>query len=285
MYMPVCLYIFLLVFQFACENFFPNAFLFHFFLSNFAPFVPSSLHCVDVSLPLSTLLPIHRSLYPSSCSFPFFFVLVPFPLSIPSSPLFSFSPPLLPLLCSFSLFLPLVLPFPLLFSPFSFPYPSSTTSFFFSLSLPPALSPFFSVLSPSLRHSVSVYHLLPLCSCALFPCVLPSNILCSLSTSPSSCLFSMFSRLFLFTLFRFSCAGVYAILSRTLSYHRRLPYASFIFVNFIALSLELLSLLSVQRLARLSASRLFFYLFKLSSSSMTHYFILLHSSLPLVVLR
>lgn len=252
--MPVCLYIFLLVFQFACENFFPTAFLFHFFV--ILPLLSPPLHCVDVTL-LSSLLPIHRTLYPSSCSSPFFFVLLPFPLSIPSSPLFSFSPPLPPFLCSFSLFLPLVLPFPLLFSPFSSPYPS-TTSFFFFLVPAPCFVFVSSVLSPSLRHSVSVHLRLPLCSCALFPRVLLSNVLCSLSTSPSSCLFSMFSRLFLFTLFRFSCVGVYPILSCTLSYHRRLPYASFIFVNFIVLSLELLSLLSVQRLARLSASRLFF---------------------------
>ena len=168
-------------------------------------------------------------------------------------------------------------PFPHLFHHSSAPFLSSCPSFFLSLCysllfplLTLLLRPSFfflvpapcfvfvsSVLSPSLRHSVSVHLRLPLCSCALFPRVLLSNVLCSLSTSPSSCLFSMFSRLFLFTLFRFSCAGVYAILSCTLSYHRRLPYASFIFVNFIVLSLELLSLLSVQRLARLSASRLF----------------------------
>ena len=153
--MPVCLYIFLLVFQFACENFFPTAFLFHFFV--ILPLLSPPLHCVDVTL-LSSLLPIHRSLYPSSCSSPFFFVLLPFPLSIPSSPLFSFSPPLPPFLCSFSLFLPHVLPFPLLFSPFSSPYPS-TTSFFFSLSLPPALSsflPFCPRLSVTLYLCISV---------------------------------------------------------------------------------------------------------------------------------
>ena len=153
--MPVCLYIFLLVFQFAYANFFPTAFLFHFFV--ILPLLSPPLHCVDVTL-LSSLLPIHRSLYPSSCSSPFFFVLLPFPLSIPSSPLFSFSPPLPPFLCSFSLFLPHVLPFPLLFSPFSSPYPS-TTSFFFSLSLPPALSsflPFCPRLSVTLYLCISV---------------------------------------------------------------------------------------------------------------------------------
>ena len=255
MYMPVCLYIFLLVFQFACENFFPTAFLFHFFLSNFAPFVPSSPLCRCHS----TLLPPPDppNSLPLLMFFPLFLRPPSVPLVYPFLPLFSFSPPLPPFLCSFSLFLPHVLPFPLLFSPFSSPYPS-TTSFFFFLVPAPCFVFVSSVLSPSLRHSVSVHLRLPLCSCALFPRVLLSNVLCSLSTSPSSCLFSMFSRLFLFTLFRFSCVGVYPILSCTLSYHRRLPYASFIFVNFIVLSLELLSLLSVQRLARLSASRLFF---------------------------
>ena len=281
--MPVCLYIFLLVFQFACENFFPTAFLFHFFLSNFAPFVPSSPLCRCLSTPL---LPPPDP--PISLPLLMFFPLFLRPPSVPL--VYPFLPPLL--LFPTSSTIPLLL-FSLLAPRSSFPF--AILSFFLSLPfyyfllflLVPAPCFVFvsSVLSPSLRHSVSVHLRLPLCSCALFPCVLPSNILCSLSTSPSSCLFSMFSRLFLFTLFRFSCAGVYPILSCTLSYHRRLPYASFIFVNFIVLSLELLSLLSVQRLARLSASRLFFYLFKLSSSSMTHYFILLHSSLPLVVLH
>ena len=259
MYMPVCLYIFLLVFQFACENFFPTAFLFHFILSNFAPFVPSSPLCRCLSTPL---LPPPDP--PISLPLLMFFPLFLRPPSVPL--VYPFLPPLL--LFPTSSTIPLLL-FSLLAPRSSFPF--AILSFFLSLPFyyfllfllipAPCFVSVFSVLSPSLRHSVSVYHRLPLCSCALFPCVLPSNILCSLSTSPSSCLFSMFSRLFLFTLFRFSCAGVYPILSRTLSYHRRLPYASFIFVNFIALSLELLSLLSVQRLARLSASRLFFFIF------------------------
>lgn len=257
MYMPVCLYIFLLVFQFAYANFFPTAFLF--FLSNFAPFVPSS----PLSRCLSTpLLPPPDP--PISLPLLMFFPLFLRPPSVPL--VYPFLPPLL--LFPTSSTIPLLL-FSLLAPRSSFPF--AILSFFLSLPfyyfllflLVPAPCFVFvsSVLSPSLRHSVSVHLRLPLCSCALFPCVLPSNILCSLSTSPSSCLFSMFSRLFLFTLFRFSCAGVYPILSCTLSYHRRLPYASFIFVNFIALSLELLSLLSVQRLARLSASRLFFFIF------------------------
>lgn len=120
MYMPVCLYIFLLVFQFACENFFPTAFLFHFFLSNFAPFVPSSPLCRCHS----TLLPPPDP--PNSLPLLMFFPLFLRPPSVPL--VYPFLPPLL--LFPTSSTIPLLL-FSLLAPRSSFPF--AILSFFLSL--------------------------------------------------------------------------------------------------------------------------------------------------------
>jgi len=155
--MPVCLYIFLLVFQFACENFFPTAFLFHFFLSNFAPFVPSSPLCRCHS----TLLPPPDP--PNSLPLLMFFPLFLRPPSVPL--VYPFLPPLL--LFPTSSTIPLLL-FSLLAPRSSFPFailsfflslPFYYVLLFFSLSLPPALSsflPFCPRLSVTLYLCISV---------------------------------------------------------------------------------------------------------------------------------